>query len=214
MNAVAHQAPLSMRFPSKSTGVGCHFLLQGIFPTQGSNLPLLHWQADSLLLSHQGSPRKDIYLPKVTQLTGDRAGVLPTVACGRWSDLWRCSSSGMLRPLPWGSSEEQASSDSAMVWAMRPPVRFYHYLGSQVLVSSELLFSEIQGREGQLYKRGADFLVQVLQKHFHQIVSGSAKGCSGAWRQCAPAENITTTKKTQATLPEVPLPCGGRRRAR
>ena len=33
-------------FPSKNTGVGCHFLLQGIFPTQGSNprlLPLQHW---------------------------------------------------------------------------------------------------------------------------------------------------------------------------
>ena len=33
--------------------MGCHFLLQGIFPTQGSNLHffcLLHWQAGSLLL--------------------------------------------------------------------------------------------------------------------------------------------------------------------
>ena len=38
---VAHQASLSMRFFSKNTGVGCHFLLQGIFPTQGSNLCLL-----------------------------------------------------------------------------------------------------------------------------------------------------------------------------
>ena len=27
-------------FPGKSTGVGCHFLLQSIFPTQGSNLGL------------------------------------------------------------------------------------------------------------------------------------------------------------------------------
>ena len=53
---VAHQAPLSMGFPSKNTGMGCHFLLQGFFLTQGVNLPLLHWQADSLLLSHQGSP--------------------------------------------------------------------------------------------------------------------------------------------------------------
>ena len=34
--------------PGKNTGVGCHFLLQGIFPTQGSNPFLLHWQADSL----------------------------------------------------------------------------------------------------------------------------------------------------------------------
>ena len=43
-------------FPGKNTRVGCHTPLQGIFPTQGSNLCLLHWQADSSLLSHQGSP--------------------------------------------------------------------------------------------------------------------------------------------------------------
>ena len=36
--------------------MGCYFLLQGIFMTQGSNLHLLHWQADSLPPSHQGSP--------------------------------------------------------------------------------------------------------------------------------------------------------------
>ena len=42
--------------PGKNTGAGYHFLLQGIFLTQGSNprlLHLLHWQVDSLLLSHQ-----------------------------------------------------------------------------------------------------------------------------------------------------------------
>ena len=43
-------------FPGNNTGLGCHFLLQGIFPTQGSNLCFLHWQADSLPLSHKGSP--------------------------------------------------------------------------------------------------------------------------------------------------------------
>ena len=46
-------------FPGKNTGVGCHFLLQEVFLTQGSNLRLLcllHWQADSLPLSYQGSP--------------------------------------------------------------------------------------------------------------------------------------------------------------
>ena len=42
-------------FPDKNTGVGCHFLLQGIFLTQGSNLRLLHWQVDSFPVSHQGS---------------------------------------------------------------------------------------------------------------------------------------------------------------
>ena len=31
---VARQAPVSMEFSRKNTGVGCYFLLQGIFPTQ------------------------------------------------------------------------------------------------------------------------------------------------------------------------------------
>ena len=60
-------------FPGKDTGVGCHFLLQGIFPTQESNLCLLHYrqiltnprtklrspalQADSLLSEPPGKPR-------------------------------------------------------------------------------------------------------------------------------------------------------------
>ena len=42
-------------YPGKNTGVGYHFFLQGIFPTQGMNLCLLHWQADSLPLNHLSS---------------------------------------------------------------------------------------------------------------------------------------------------------------
>ena len=41
-----------------NTGVGCHFLIQGIFLTQGSNLGLLHWQVDSLPLNYPGSPKR------------------------------------------------------------------------------------------------------------------------------------------------------------
>ena len=44
-------------FPDKNTGMGCHSLLQGIFPTQGSNLCFLHWQTDSLPLSHWEAQR-------------------------------------------------------------------------------------------------------------------------------------------------------------
>ena len=43
--------------PGKSTGVGCHAVLQGIFPTQGSNLGLLQWRQILYRLSHQGSPQ-------------------------------------------------------------------------------------------------------------------------------------------------------------
>ena len=37
-------------FPGEHTGVGCHFLLQGIFLTQRLNPSLLHWQVDSFFL--------------------------------------------------------------------------------------------------------------------------------------------------------------------
>ena len=43
-------------FLGKSTGVGCHFLLQGIFPTQGLILGLPHCRQTLYPLSHQGSP--------------------------------------------------------------------------------------------------------------------------------------------------------------
>ena len=49
-------SPVHGIFPSKNTGVGCYFFLQGILPTQGSNPHLQHGQADSLPLSHLWSP--------------------------------------------------------------------------------------------------------------------------------------------------------------
>ena len=52
---VAHQAPLSMGFPRQQYWSELPFLLLGIFLTQGSNPYLLHWQVDSLPLSHQGA---------------------------------------------------------------------------------------------------------------------------------------------------------------
>ena len=52
---VAFQTALSLEFSRQETGVGCHFLLQGIFQTKDwTQVSTL--QADSLPLSHQGSP--------------------------------------------------------------------------------------------------------------------------------------------------------------
>ena len=54
---VACQAPLSMGLPRQEYWSGLHFLLQGIFPTQGLGLLcLLHWQVGSLPLGHLRSP--------------------------------------------------------------------------------------------------------------------------------------------------------------
>ena len=56
---VYHQVPQSIGFSWQNTGVDCHFLVQGFFPTQRSNscvLCLLHWQAGSLPLAPPGTP--------------------------------------------------------------------------------------------------------------------------------------------------------------
>ena len=61
---VACQLLRPWNFLSKNTGLGWRFLLQGIFPTQGWKLRLLchlHWQEDSLPLSHLGSPANSLF---------------------------------------------------------------------------------------------------------------------------------------------------------
>ena len=74
-------------FPGKNTGVGCDFFLQGIFLTQGLNLPLLcllHWQADfftrffftALPLHHLGSSRGYWRVLKVKVLVAQLCPIL------------------------------------------------------------------------------------------------------------------------------------------
>ena len=53
--------------PDKNTGVGCHVLLQGIFPTQGLNSDLLHCRWILYHLSHQGSPDSHLFMPSQTK---------------------------------------------------------------------------------------------------------------------------------------------------
>ena len=51
--------------PGKNTGVGCHFLLQGIFPIQGSNPSLLHCRQ----ILYCRATREAIYIvPKMIHL--------------------------------------------------------------------------------------------------------------------------------------------------
>ena len=54
---VAHQAPLSMGFFRQEYRTGLHALLQGIFPTQGSNPGLAHFRWIYYHLSHEESLR-------------------------------------------------------------------------------------------------------------------------------------------------------------
>ena len=62
------QSSLTLRphdSPGKNTGVGCHALLQGIFPTQGSNWGLLHCRRILYQLSYQGSTMGHQGLPQL-----------------------------------------------------------------------------------------------------------------------------------------------------
>ena len=51
--------------PGKNTGVGCHALLQEIFPTQGSNPGLLHCTQILYQLSHQGNTNMYIIVKRL-----------------------------------------------------------------------------------------------------------------------------------------------------
>ena len=74
-------------FPGMNTGVGCHFLLQGIFPAQGSNPSLPHLQSDSLPLSPLGSsPRRTYHGPYLyigaSSHSGQKGSVRALTLCG------------------------------------------------------------------------------------------------------------------------------------
>ena len=64
----------------KNTGVGYHALLQGIFPTQGLNPRLLHWQADSFTTEPPGKLLRKFNLSSVHSLSRVRLFVTPWIA--------------------------------------------------------------------------------------------------------------------------------------
>ena len=68
IRTVAHQAPLSMEFSRQENWSWQPFLLQGIFPTQGSDPSLLHCWQILYHLSHQRSPYSSPCTSKLWQL--------------------------------------------------------------------------------------------------------------------------------------------------
>ena len=82
-------------FSGKNTGVACHFLLQGIFPTQGSNSCLLHGQVDSLPL--QGRPNAPLLCLLPACLQGFTSQGTKEVVCVRRSQgCYPMVSSGLM----------------------------------------------------------------------------------------------------------------------
>ena len=90
---VAHQAPLAMGSSGKNTGEGCHFLLQGIFRTQGLNLGVPHCRRILYRLSQPLAARSHSHL--MGTLGGAIQGFLQGWPGGRPADTGRACS-------PWG----------------------------------------------------------------------------------------------------------------
>ena len=71
----AHKLLCPWHSPGKNSEAGCHALLQGLFPTQDSNLHLLcllHWQVDSLPLAPPQSQKTDRALAcEICNLVGE-----------------------------------------------------------------------------------------------------------------------------------------------
>ena len=93
---VSCQAPLSMGFPGKNTGVGCHFLLQGIFLTQGSKLGLptlnhLGHQGISAVFHSEGPYVSNLWILTAFLYVPDTCSAQ---SCPMLCDLMDCSPPG------------------------------------------------------------------------------------------------------------------------
>ena len=76
--------------PDKNTGVDCHALLQGIFPTQGSNPGLVHCRWNFYHLSHQGCPQILEWVAHPLSKASSKARNQTGVSCmaGRFFTSW------------------------------------------------------------------------------------------------------------------------------
>ena len=113
----------------KNTGVGCRALLQGIFPTQGSNsclLCLLHWQACSLPLAPPGKP---LSIPTLGQRPFSVVCVMFPKGYGGSSDFWKRKTLPLL--LSSTDSMDSHSLPSWQVpWTVAPEILSYFSLSN------------------------------------------------------------------------------------
>ena len=98
--------------------MGCHSLLQGIFPTQGSNPGLLHCRQTLYPLSHQGSPGINVTNIKILHAENHKFSqywaslVAQTVKC--LPTMWETQ----VRSLGWEDPLEKgmATHSSTLAW--------------------------------------------------------------------------------------------------
>ena len=106
-------------FPGKNVAVRCHFLIQGIFPTSGSNLGLLHCRQILYHLGHQGVLNLSV---------GDMQQVKESVPCFG-SHFWEHEDESELQGRVTATSQVKANLisspldvqtlDNSMIWKLK-----------------------------------------------------------------------------------------------
>ena len=136
----------------KNTGVDCHALLQGIFPTQESNPGLPHCRQILYCLSHQGSSRilKWVVYPFSRRSSWPRIWNVVSCTAGRFLTSWatresvniisltKCTSLHKL-PISWAFSHScLTSSDGG--------IRLHLLLSLGPSVTNSKRFCDIKGK--------------------------------------------------------------------
>ena len=155
-------------FPGNSTGVDCHFLLQGIFPTQGSNPGLPHHRQTLYRLSHQGSVllftrgQTMVEVMKIMATSFKRSHVCTaTLRVPNWESQFL----GRLIRSPWSPRREGSGALKVEigVWNSQGGEKdkhFYFPLHSLVLVNYTIQFKlSTSDYTRTMYPAGGQFLL-------------------------------------------------------
>ena len=128
-------------FPSKSTGVGCHFLLQELFPTQGSNPGLLYCrqapilQVDSLPTEPSGKP------PSACWSRGSNSGVWKQhIFSGRHSSCSPLAGYSCGRTWAWCCQILHFSID-VEIWILYEVFQFGNWFQKKNIAKADLMSS-------------------------------------------------------------------------
>ena len=112
-----------MEFFRQESGVGCHFLLQGIVPTQGLNLGLLQWL--HLPLSHLGSYKPVVQSIKGRMIKNVNTSIFALIhlMCGLYiktSEIFR-----KLRSLVCDKNEQGVGTDASLTRQVQSNTTFF-----------------------------------------------------------------------------------------
>ena len=183
--------------------MGCHFLLRGIFPTQGWNLCLLRWQVDSLPLRHL-RPRSDLAFSSLSLLSENslwptHSALFSRLTWNRMAPLCTCRDVPRHRPKFWqqtyphplSSSQPSDPGVGALAVCLPPRGQIGNGTGRAQLTGWGQLGRQLQDpvpRSG--WKRSAGSVCASSQspyQHLPEEEGGSEKGewqpshCPRAW---------------------------------